>query len=52
MAKKTRSDIIEELKIATKDSSNYKDMLNKVATYIINNYKIKKIVTITEIKNG
>ena len=52
MAKKTRSDIINEMKDATVDSKNYADMLNKIASYIIKNYKLKKIVTVTTIKEG
>lgn len=52
MNKKTRSDIINELKDTTAESDNYLDMLNKIASYIIKNYKLKKIVTITTIKDN
>jgi hypothetical protein len=52
MNKKTRSDIINELKDTTIESDNYLDMLNKIASYIIKNYKLKKIVTITTIKDN
>jgi len=52
MAKKTRSDIIEDLKRETEKSLDYNNMLDKIATYIIKNYKLKKVervVTITQV---
>lgn len=44
--RKTRQDIIQELKAASAGSKTYDDMLIKITTYIVTNYKLKKVVVV------
>lgn len=52
MAKKTRLTIVDEIKTEVLNDKTFEEMINTISKYIIKNYRLKKIITITEIKKG
>ena len=41
----TKKDLIKEINKAVSGSNNYEEMINKVANYIILNFRLKKVIT-------